>query len=139
MIQAVGTMQVWPVSLVGWIQFAVLILAIVAQFIAWGKFLEKLNGYGVRLTKVEESQIAGRQHKQDLQRVTDRILDQHAAMLERLGEARHTSEECREETVELGISIGTRIDEMRRGINEMNLNLSQRLKSVETVLKIREG
>jgi biopolymer transport protein ExbB/TolQ len=139
MIQAVGTMQVWPVSLVGWIQFAVLILAIVAQFIAWGKFLEKLNGYGVRLTKVEESQIAGRQHKQDLQRVSDRILDQHAAMLERLGEAKRTAEKCDEDTVELGISIGSRIDEMRREINEMNLNLSQRLKSVETVLKIRNG
>lgn len=127
----------WPVSIGGWVALFGGIFSVGAVVLGWGKLLEKLNGYGGRLQEVEKAQEESRGHRQALQRQVDRILDQHETMISQLGEAKRSSERCNEETQDMAISIGSKIDEMRRDVNTMNLQLSQRIKAVETVLKLK--
>lgn len=122
-----------------WVSLFLSIVVIVGGLIAFGKFLQTLNGFGVRLKAVE-----GRQDKTDgnqnaMQGQINQILGQHGTILERLGEAKKSAEKCNEDTVDLGIQIGSKIDVLGREVNAMNLSLSQRMKAVETVLKLKEG
>lgn len=129
----------WNMSVGAWVALVLSICAIFGGFIAVGRFLQTLNGFGERL-KLAEGRIDRSDGKQAAQQEQiNRILDQHAVMLERLGEAKRSTEKCSEETVDLGIQIGSRIDTLSREVNGMNLQLSQRLKAVETILKIKEG
>jgi hypothetical protein len=129
---------VWPITIIGWLTTIGMVFSVGAVILGWGKLLEKLNGYGERLNTVEKNQGEARIHRQELQRNLDRILDQHAVMLERLSEAKSTSERCDDDMQEIAINIGSRLDTVQRDINGMNLQLSQRLRAVETVLKIKE-
>ena len=128
----------WPLTFTGWATLIGMIFSVGAVILGWGKLLEKLNGYGERLNIVEKNQGEARVHRQELQRNLDRVLDQHQTMLERLSEARQTSEKCNEDVQDVAINIGARIDAVSRDINAMNLSLSQRIRAVETVLKIKD-
>lgn len=128
----------WNMSIGAWAGFLLSIIGIVGGLIAVGRFIQTLNGFGERLKSVEGAQNESEGHRNAMQTQINRILDQHQSILERLGEAKRSTEKCSEETVDLGIQIGARIDTLGREVNAMNLNLSQRLKAVETVLKLKE-
>jgi hypothetical protein len=120
-----------------WVALIIAVAAILGGFIAFGRFLQTLNGFGERL-KVAEGRLDKSQgHRDAMQTQINRILDQHQTMLERLGEAKRSTEKCSEDTVDLGIAIGSKIDGVSREVNALALQLSQRIKAVETVLKLK--
>lgn len=129
--------SVWPVTVSGWVTLIIAVLGVAGGILAAGKFLGTLNGFGVRLTDLEKAHEKAEGERATMQRQVDRVLDQHELMIERLGESKRSAEKCSEETVDLGIAIGAKIDSVARDVNSMNLQLSQRIKAVETVLKIR--
>lgn len=136
-LQTVEHPAVWPITVAGWVTLVTAVALAVGGLVAGGKFLAILNGYGGRLGNVEEAQDESRGHRVAMQRQIDRILDQHEGMIGRLGESKRSAEKYNEETVDLGIQIGTKIDTLGREVNIMNLHLSQRIKAVETVLKLK--
>ncbi len=127
----------WPVTVVGWITTVGFIMTILGGVFALGKFYQALNGFGARLTDAEKALEESKGDRSAIHRMLERVLTQHEALIERLGENRRTTEKCSEDTVELGIQIGSKIDVLGHRLNEINLNLSQRIKAVETVLKIK--
>ena len=127
----------WNLTAVGWLTLLLAISSVIGGFVAAGKFLGTLNGFGERLGEVEKAQEESRGHRASMQRSIDRILDQHESILQRLGESKRTAEKCSEETQDLAINIGSRIESLSRDVNAMNLQLSQRLRAVETVLKFQ--
>ena len=114
-----------------------ILAAAIAFPVAWGKVVQKLNGFGERQEKLEKAHEKAEGERETMQRQIDRVLTQHDGLIRQLGEAKRSTEKCSEETVDLGIAIGSKIDTLSREVNGMNLHLSQRIKAVETVLKIK--
>lgn len=67
--------DIWPTSVAGWASLLVSVVAAVSIPIAWGRILEKLNGYGKRLSDAEldigRLDERGDQFKLDIQRILD--------------------------------------------------------------------
>lgn len=133
----VSHLPILPVTASGWVALLGAVFSSGAVVLGWGKLLEKLNGYGERLSDVERAQNESLGHRTAMQRQIDRILDQHETLISLLGEAKRSSEKCSEETQDVAINIGSKIDTVSREVNGMNLQLSQRIKAVETILRIK--
>jgi hypothetical protein len=128
----------WPVTVAGWGTLILSTFTIAGGVFALGKFYAALNGLGARVTDMEKDQEKAEGEKIIMQRQIDRTLDQHESLIARVAESKKSAEKCDEDTVELGILIGSKIDAVGRDLNAMNLHLSQRMKAVETVLKLKE-
>ena len=125
-------------SIASYISLALSIIALITYAISYGKWLEKLNGVGVRVALLETEATTAKAEREQHDRELDRLMHQNAETLRILGESKRSAEQCREETVDLGNTIGSKIDTISRQVNDMNLSLSQRVKAVETVLKMRD-
>lgn len=137
LLQTPSGTSFWPITISGWITLAIAVVGIIGGFVSAGKFIGTLNGFGLRLTDLERGHEKAEGERLTMQRQVDRILDQHETILERLGEAKRSADRCGEDTVELGIKIGSKIDTIGKEVTLMNLHLSQRIKAVETILKIK--
>ena len=131
-----GSLQ-WE-SIAGYVSLALSSIALVTYAISWGRWLEKLNGVGSRVAALETESTTARAEREQHDREIDRLMQQNAETLRILGESKRSAEQCREETVDLGITIGSKIDSISRQVNDMNLELSQRVRAVEVVLKLRD-
>jgi hypothetical protein len=127
----------WPATVTGWATLVIAIGGVISGIVASVKFLATLDGFGRRLTDVEKAQEKAEGEHSAMQRQLDRVLNQHDSMISQLGEAKRSAEKCGEDTLESHTLIGNKVEELRREISTMNLNLSQRLIAVETVLKLK--
>lgn len=124
----------WPVTAVGWVTAFGFILTVGGIVVGWGKMIEKLNGYGSRLTETEQAQSLADGKTQGIVLNVDRILNQHDLILKALGEAKRTAEKCGEDSDAIALRIENRLDVIKAELATVNLNLAQRLASVETRL-----
>jgi hypothetical protein len=130
----------WPVTGAGWIGFVVSIITAVAvsigSFIAYGKWLGKMNGFGGRLKKVEDklTEVSAIQDERGKQ--FQRILDQHEALISQVAESKKRAEQCSDEFEDHAVLLGSKIDELKNQSSRLELTISQRLTAVETELKL---
>ncbi len=124
----------WPATAVGWITTFGFVLMLIGAVIGWGKMLEKLNGYGGRLSEVESEQEKALGAAIVTQRTLDRILDQHDGILKQLGEAKRTAEKCGEDTDAMGYRIEAKVDAVRDQVTKVTLDVAQRLAGLEARL-----
>ena len=108
------------------------LLTVAGMFIAYGKWLEKLNGVGGRVSNLEKGLTIANAERAVSARQIDKLVEQYGIMLERLGEAKRSSEACHDDTEALGIRIGTAVSELQREV-------ASRLTRVETILTERGG
>jgi hypothetical protein len=147
-LQRPAEMPIAPVSLGAWVALVLSIVTSIAIPVGWGKWLqrmddmegrilEKLNGVGGRVTKLELEAESARARDESSHLEVTRLIDQNARTLEAMGEHRRSTEVCREDTENLGIKIGSAVDELSREVHGMNNDLSNRLTRVETILTER--
>jgi hypothetical protein len=141
--------QFWPVSVVGYIEmlgFLGTTVWIIFQTGRWAEKLEThktetkaaLDGFGSRVSRME----LGLEHEEGrvdaLEVQMSRTQGQYEALITLLGEAKESVNQFRMGTQTLGDKIERRIDDLKRDQNDMRLELSQRLKAVETILEHQE-
>jgi hypothetical protein len=139
--------SVWPITLMGWVTLIVSIAGALGMFIAWGRLLEKLNGYGGRLEKVEGDvkTLTGIVEAQS--RALERVTAVHEAMLQQLGKAEKSAEQCSEDMGQYARDLGARMDEWRRELSgkigalrddfhHVDKELSSKLEGVQAELRL---
>lgn len=122
---------VWPTTVTGWIALVVSGGAALAMMYSHAKGLARLNGFGGRMTEIEKEQEATRAREQTYLTTLEKVLATQASLLEKLGDAKRTSEQCDDDMRTFATEIGSKI-------HAMDKNLSERLTRVETVLDLRK-
>lgn len=144
----------WPVTDSGWIALGGVFISLISTAFAWGKWKQKtddvkkdmdrdfvnhkehvknqLDGFGGRVSNMEgeHDRINGR--LDETSGHVQRILGQHDSLLGLLGEAKGSTVQCREDTLALGEKIERKLEGVTTKMSSVELNLSERLKSVET-------
>lgn len=139
--------SIWPQTVMGWVTFFISIGAGIGMIVAWGRLLEKLNGYGQRLTDVEGKvdKLAGLVAEQT--RSLDLVRAVHEAMLKQLGKAERSAEQCGEDMGEYAREIGSKLDAWRReqsgdvaalrnDFHEVDKTLSMKLEGLEREVRL---
>jgi hypothetical protein len=109
-------------------------IALAGVFVGYGRWLEKLNGVGRRVHKLETESAAGMVEHLTLSRQIDKLIEQHGQMLEKIGESKRSAESCHEDTEQMGIRIGSAVSDLTREVAAMNSDLATRITRVETIL-----
>lgn len=123
-----------PTTVSGYMSLTLSLISVVTIGVAYGKWLEKLNGMGGRVKLLEEAK-AGAEAERDLFRTSiDRLLTQHESLIGQLGRHERSTESCREDTEKLGIDLGVKLSDLTREVGRLNLDLSTRITRVETTL-----
>lgn len=142
--------ELWPTTVMGWVALGAAVLALVGGIMAWGRLLEKLNGYGERLKKVEGDVQGIHGTMEEHRRALESITAANAALAERLGEAKKAAETCTEDMREYALDIGTKLDAWRRefsaelgalrkDFHDVDKTLSTKLEGVERELRLTRG
>lgn len=146
----------WATEAAQWVTIGGFVLSIGATIFVWGKNTQKTNsmeenllkeinnhkehvksqldGFGGRVTNMESEHDHINGRLDEASGHVQRILGQHDSILGLLGEAKGSSVQCREDTIALGEKIEKKMDTITTKIGSVELNLSERLKSVETKL-----
>lgn len=114
----------WPVTVVGWITVFGFITLAASQAVQWGKLLQKINGFGSRVTKVEENCA---KHGEAIVRI-DRQIDKHGTAItflaEDVGETKASSEALRTQLIASSNEIKNLIvsskEELQRNISAVS-------------------
>lgn len=132
----------------GWVTPILGVLSLIAIAAGWGKWIERFNGLGKRVTdlgkevgdRVAESEgihatmeAAGRANGESI-RI---LLAQHTDLIQKLGEQKRSTEACHDDTTNLGIDLGAKITELIRSIATLDKSVAVRLTAIETTLKIQ--
>jgi hypothetical protein len=138
--------QFWPATVAGWVTvfgFLASTAWLVFQSGRWAQKLEDhkreiktgMDGLGARVGRIE----LGKEHEEGrveaLERQMSRTQGQYEALIALLGEAKESVNQFRMGNQALGEKFERGIGELRRDQNDMRLELSQRLKAVETILE----
>lgn len=139
--------SIWPTTVMGWLAFVMALVALVGGFVAWGRLLEKLNGYGDRLKSVEGKH---EEHSGILTTQTAALANVTSA-LERLhldvGRAQRSAEGCTEDMREYALEIGAKLDAWRRELtadigalrtdfHTMDKTLSRQLEGLQAEVRL---
>lgn len=146
--------NLWATAAAGWITVLGFALSIGATVFAWGKWAQKTNsikedlvkeiinhkehvkgqldGFGGRVSSMESEHDHINGRLDEASGHVQRILGQHDSILGLLGEAKGSAVQCREDTLGLGEKIDRKLEGITMRIGAVELNLSQRLSSVET-------
>lgn len=144
----------WPITVAGWIALCGVFLSLLTTAFAWGRWAQKittvredlikefnnhkdtiknqLDGFGGRVESMESEHDHINGRLEEASGHVQRILGQHDSILGLLGEARGSAVQCREDTQALGEKIERKLEGITTRIGAVELNLSQRLSSVET-------
>jgi len=136
-LQRPAEMPIAPVSIGAWVALVLSVATAISIPIGWGKWIEKLNGMGTRVNKLELEAESARSEREQATIDMTRLIDQNARTLEAMGDHRRSTEVCREDTENLGIKIGAAVHELSGDVNAMKNDLSNRLTRVETILTER--
>jgi SMC interacting uncharacterized protein involved in chromosome segregation len=138
----------WPTTGAGWISVIGFVATTGWLLIQAGRWTARLenhkkevtgdvNAFGSRLTKLE----LGKEHEEGrvdaLEVQMSRTQGQYEALIALIGEAKGSVDQFRVGNASLGDKIERRIDDLKRDQNDMRLELSQRMKAVETILEHR--
>lgn len=146
----------WASAAAEWATVAGFIVSIAATIFVWGKNTQRtksaeetftrelgnhkesvkqqLDGFGGRVANMESEHDHINGRLDEASGHVQRLLGQHDSILGLLGEAKGSSVQCREDTIALGEKLERKLDGMSIKISSVELNLSQRLASVETKL-----
>lgn len=131
---------VWPVTVAGWFTLVGLVISfggtIVGSFIAYGKFLAKLNGFGERVSVMEREQAAAKERDETLSRTMERMTYAQEQLFKEIGEAKQQAGGCVTEMQEYSLVVGSKIDEFRREFNQEMRHGGERLQAVETEIRL---
>lgn len=130
---------IWPVSISGWVSLVASLTALAVALIGYGKWIERLNGMGGRVTTLEQKDQARVGAETERIRQLDRILNQHEDLIRQIGEAKGQATEARRESDENLLHMTSALSSLERSLNDMRLDLSQRMTAVETTLQLRGG
>lgn len=128
----------WPVTVSGWValftSITTAIVMLVGGTLAWGKWLDRMNGFGERLKLVEDKQE--RDEGADVERLRqfDAVMAEQRHIVAAVARAEKAAESCRTEADQHALEIGSRTIEVINKLNSMELALAQRLTAVETKL-----
>lgn len=127
---------IWPTTASGWVALVAsllsLVTVVVGGTVAYGKWLNQIDGFGSRLGKVEEfkEQATGADVERRIQ--LDRIQHDHTDLIVRVGEAKEVGAQCREDAIEHQIVLGSRVADLDKKVTTFELSVSQRLTATET-------
>ena len=137
----------WPETAGGWVALGASLIALIASLYSWIKtkgkqeasheyLLKEINGLGGRVTNVESEQARIRGEHAELGKLLDRVTTTQLGLMEKIGDARKAAEGCDERTDQFAREIGSKVDELRKLINEEGRRTGERLSAVETQLRI---
>lgn len=129
---------IWPVTIAGWVTLVggglTMVVAAIGYFVAYGKFLAKLNGFGERVGAVEKEQAVAKERDEVLSRSMERMTQAQEHLLEKIGAAEHQSARCGEDMEQYTREVGSQIHELTKLIQHEGREAGERLKGVETKL-----
>lgn len=128
--------NVWPVTVTGWVTLIASLGTLVIIPVSYGKWLEKMNGLGRRMKRIEDEQERARGTDVARQREIDRVLGQHEDLLRLVGESKRSAEQCLTDAEQHALEIGAQCSEILKAQNKMELGLSQRLTALETEVRL---
>jgi hypothetical protein len=111
--------------------------ALTSIAIAYGRWIEKLNGMGKRVEILEVAKQRNDGAEIERVRVIDRVLNQHEDLIRQITEAKSIATDARHDGEENSDRVSQALATLERSINGMRLDLSQRLTAVETKLDMR--
>lgn len=129
---------VWPVSISGWIALVTSIAGVVGGFVAYGKWIQRMNGFGERLNTVEAELNRSKGAEMERIRQFDAVMHEQRAIVASIARAEKASEACREEIGQHALTIGSQVAQAMTKMNAMEVNVSQRLAAVETALRLNQ-
>lgn len=126
----------WPVTIVGWLTVVTVIVTLGVQLVGMGKFLEKLNGFGKRLTATEQNtaRLDGAQSQVALALQALTIADQN--MGERLARGDATMQRCLDEAAEDRKVLLMRFDQLLEKKNTDHLRINERMARLEERVEV---
>lgn len=131
--------EMWPISVSGWVSLVTsivsLFMIVVGGTIAYGKWLQKLNGLGERVTSIERFRDEEQGKEIERIRTLDGINRDHKQLLIDVGDAKQASIKCGEDAIDHSLELGARVSEVARDVTQFKLDISQRITAVETVIK----
>jgi hypothetical protein len=96
----------------------------------------QIDGFGQRLSSVENEQLEARGRDAIMNENINRTLGAHESLIRIIGEARGSTVQCREDTHALGEKIEIKLEGMFKSQNQNHLELSTRLAGVEKELEL---
>jgi hypothetical protein len=131
----------WPVTISGWVALVTSIVTAITVLIgapvAWGRWIQKINGLGERLKLVEDAQKESKGAEMERVRQFDEVMHEQRTIIAAIGRAEKSSESCREEIDQHALALGSLVSGAVTKMGAMELHLSQRLTAVETALNLR--
>ncbi len=137
---------IWPITVSGWFTLGGIVLGALfgggGAVYAWGKWTQTINGFGERVKNeldgfgervavVEERLGYADARDAQLQKNIDAVLNQHANMLEKLGEAKRSAEKCSEDMDGMTHRIEAKLDTVRDVVNRIDKELSSKVAALE--------
>lgn len=148
----------WATQTAEYITIGGFILSIGTTVFAWGKWTQRTNsvkaemdqalenhkeqvkiqldGFGGRVGDMESDHDHINGRLEEASGHVQRILGQHDTILGLLGEARGSAVQCREDTQALGEKLEKKLENMTAQLSDTKLQLSERLKVVETKIDL---
>lgn len=136
LLQAAGN-GIWPATIAGWVALLASMAALGGLLIGTGKTIQRLNGYGDRLSRVENSQEEIKGAMATLQQVSANLLAAQGQLLEKIGDAKRHADECQTITRDLGIDLGSKMDELRRTLDRNERDIALQMRELTTELRTR--
>ncbi len=98
---------------------------------AWGRWTQTINGFGERVKGVETRVDYADARDAQMQQNIDRVLVQHSNMLEKLGEAKKSAEQCTEDMGASTHRIEMKLDAVRETLTRVDKELSAKIAALE--------
>lgn len=126
----------WPVTVVGWLTIATVLITLGVQLVGMGKFLEKLNGFGSRLTVNEQTaaRLEGAQSQTALSMQALTIAD--TQMVERFSRSDTRIERCLAEAAEDRKMLLLRFDQLLEKKNTDHAAIKERIARLEERVEV---
>lgn len=121
-------LTVLPTSVAGWLGIIGTFGLAVGAVLAWGRWVEHLNGLGKRVEKTEQAEERRMQQATDLVRMVERCADTQTSLVERVAEARKAAEACDDKARDHSLELGVKIDDLRKEVR----TLADRMLVMET-------
>lgn len=129
-----------PITLVGWLTTVGLIIGFALQFIAMGRFLEKLNGLGKRINDhIAESDArvtALEVRENERVRAMDSLANSMGNLTRDVVAATLLIESCNEKDENLSRLLNDKLDKMREAQGRDAKDVGERLARLETATRL---
>lgn len=113
------------------------VVSIAAVLVGYGRWLEKLNGMGKRVSILETEATLAKSERGAFAVELRRMVDNVTMLTREIGKHERNVEVCREDTEKLGISIGSEIHKLTGVVAALDKHLSVEIATVQTILKER--